>query len=174
MFKLRGYAIFLFLLIILSILFAACAIDGGDGVGGIRVDSDVLSSIIKDIKDREDSYLAEDGDVFWTASGSLWHATYECSHIADSKTIYHGSVEEAILEGKERACSRCFTTELDKAYAKLEGDPIKNGDVFFTRDGEVWHSDINCIHLNVNKTVYNASVEKAVELGKTRACEDCK
>lgn len=169
----RKYILCLILIIVI-LLCSSCSSRAEDGtLGGILVDSDVLSSIIKEIGDKEDSLLAADNDVFWTPSGTTWHATHKCSHIADSKTVYHGSVEEAMLEGKEKACSRCFLDEMDKIYEALLNAPVNEGDVFFTRNTDSWHEDINCACLHVNETIYNASIAKAEELGKV-ACEECK
>ena len=155
-------------------IFTSCASNQTENRSdGVLVDRNVLSSIIKDIEDKENSYLAEDGNVFWTASGQIWHASHECSYLANSKEILHGTVDEALLAGKERACTRCFTTDEDKAYAELEGKDIENGDVFFSREGNKWHTNINCSKLIGVEKIYNSSVEKALELGKTGACEEC-
>lgn len=140
---------------------------------GILVTDEVLSSIVKDMQDKGDSSLADDGDVFWTPSGKIWHKSSECSYLSSSKEIYHGSIEEAMLEGKERQCTKCFADETDKLYAELVGNPISANDVFFTRDGECWHTDINCSVISGALEVYNASVARAKELGKTVACEEC-
>ena len=78
---------------------------------GILANDEVVSSIKQEIEDRENSLLAVDGDVFWTPSGTNWHESYKCSYLSNSKTIYHGTVEEAKLEGKEKACERCSHSE---------------------------------------------------------------
>lgn len=163
----------IFCVLFLSIFVSCSYGETDDRNEGILVDRDVLSSIIKDEQDKENSLLANDGDVFWTPSGTIWHATYECSYLSTSKEIYHGSVEDAMLDGKERECSRCFSDDIDKAYSDLEGNPIEKNDVFFTKDDEKWHSDINCPHILGADNVYNASMEKAKELGKTVACDEC-
>ena len=78
---------------------------------GILANDEVVSSIKQEIEDRENSLLAVDGDVFWTPSGTNWHESYKCSYLTNSKTIYHGTVEEAKLEGKEKVCERCSHDE---------------------------------------------------------------
>ncbi len=157
---------------LLAICLSACAYsDGTDKKDGILLDGDVLSSIIKDAQDKENSLTANEGDVFWTSSGKIWHKSADCSYLSNSKEIYHGTVDEAMLEGKERACDRCFATEEDKIYLEIENEPIKNGDVFFTRDGASWHSDINCSAICGAEKIYNASPEKASALGKDNSCE---
>ena len=145
-----------------SLIFSSCSNgEDKDRNNGILLDENVLSSILKDIEDKKNSLLAEDGDVFWTPSGTLWHATYECSYLSKSKEIYHGSVDLAMLDGKERPCSRCFASEDDKLYAEIEGAPITESDVFFTKECDVWHYDINCQLICGAEKVYNASIEIA-------------
>lgn len=50
---------------------------------------------------------AENGEVFWTEGGEVWHLTENCSSLSRSKNILSGSVDDAIGAGKERACMRC-------------------------------------------------------------------
>lgn len=158
----------------LIMIFSSCNIqDEGGASGGILVNSDVLASIKQEAADRENSSLASSTDVFWTPSGSIWHKSYDCSFLANSKTIYHGSVDEAKLEGKERECSRCFLTDEDKLYAELEDNTIEHGDVFFIREENIWHTDINCSSILGADKVYNASIEEALELGKEMPCDKC-
>ena len=165
----------LIFLVIFAIAFPSCVYSTNlDKSTGVLVDRDVMSSILQDMEDKENSYLVEDGEVFWTPSGKIWHATYECSYLSNSKEIYHGSIEEAMLEGKERACTRCFATDLDKEYEKLKEEPIVDGDVFFTRNENEWHTSINCSKLRGAENIYNSSIEKAIELGKTMACDECR
>ena len=50
--------------------------------------------------------LSED-TVFWTAGGSVWHVTAECSALAKSKSVSSGTEEQAKQAGKSRVCKRC-------------------------------------------------------------------
>lgn len=50
--------------------------------------------------------LSED-TVFWTAGGSVWHVTAECSALAKSKSVLSGTEEQAKQAGKSRVCKRC-------------------------------------------------------------------
>ena len=50
--------------------------------------------------------LSED-TVFWTAGGSVWHVTAECSALAKSKSVSSGTEEQAKEAGKSRVCKRC-------------------------------------------------------------------
>ena len=45
--------------------------------------------------------------VFWTAGGSVWHVTAECSALAKSKSVSSGTEEQAQQAGKSRVCKRC-------------------------------------------------------------------
>ena len=45
--------------------------------------------------------------VYWTESGSVYHATDQCSSLKHSEKILHGSVEEALAAKKERPCKTC-------------------------------------------------------------------
>ena len=91
--------------IILCLILPSCNTEADDSrYTGIRADESIVSSIRQDIQDKEDSLLANDGDVFWTESGKLWHNSYKCSYLANSKTIIHGTIDEAKFEGKDKAC----------------------------------------------------------------------
>ena len=50
---------------------------------------------------------ATEETVYWTASGSVWHVTRECSALAKSKSVQAGAEADAIAAGKTRACKRC-------------------------------------------------------------------
>ncbi len=140
---------------------------------GMLANEEVVSSIRQDIQDKENSLKAGDGDVFWTESGKLWHETYECSYLKNSKTILHGTLEEAKLEGKEKACDRCSYSTLDSIYNSLVGNEYKTGDVFFTKDDSVWHTNINCCVILGAQKIYFADIDTAKTLGKTHSCSEC-
>ena len=155
-------------------IFSSCKNDKLSANGGILLDKYVLSSILKENEDRENSLMANDGDVFWTPSGKIWHASSDCSYLSNSKEIIHGTPDEARLAGKTGECSKCFLSDEDKQYEKLEGNPIEKSDVFFTKEGNAWHTDINCPKISGAEKIYNASIAKAKQLGKTHSCDECK
>ena len=165
--------IVLYLLVLCFLASCSQSINSGRNTG-ILADDEAVSSIRQEIADKENSLLAAEGDVFWTPSGSLWHATYECGYLKNSKTIYHGTVEEAKREGKQSACERCSKSGVDGIYEQLDGNEIKSGDVFFTKDGEAWHCDINCEALIGAEKIYYGSEQTAKTLGKSDSCEKCK
>ena len=53
-----------------------------------------------------------DGDVsssdvvFWTKNGEVWHLSENCRHLKKS-TVISGTLDEAMEQGKKRACSSC-------------------------------------------------------------------
>ncbi len=160
--------------IIFCLIFISCSQSNEETrYTGMLANESVVSSIRQDIQDRENSLLANDGDVFWTESGKLWHESCDCSYLANSKTILHGTVEEAKLAGKEKACERCASGDNESIYEELEGREYQAGDVFFTKDGAVWHTDINCALIVGAQNVYFADVSTAKLLGKSQACSEC-
>ena len=140
---------------------------------GILANNKVVSPIKQEIEDRENLLLANKDDVFWTPSGTIWHASYECSYLANSKIIYHGTVEEAKLEGKKRFCERCSGEDNNAIYEKLAQNEIKSGDVFFIKNSDTWHKDLNCENILGSQKIYFASIEVAKSLGKIYSCEKC-
>lgn len=141
---------------------------------GILANDEAVSSVKQELEDMKNSILANDGNVFWTPSGTIWHGSLDCSYLANSKTIYHGTVEEAKLEGKERACEKCAKTNVDRIYESLEKNEIHSGDVFFTRNGESYHQNINCEEILGADKIYYSDIETAENLGKSDSCDKCK
>lgn len=159
---------------IIVLLLSACAIDNDDlRYTGVLANDEVVSSIKQEMADKENSLLANKNDVFWTESGKLWHKSCECSYLANSKTILHGTIEEAKFEGKEKACERCSTGITDSIYDSLENNEYKQGDVFFIKEDDVWHIDINCDVIVGAQKIYFADEETAKMLGKTTPCGEC-
>jgi hypothetical protein len=58
-------------------------------------------------------------------------------------------------------------------YEELEGREYQAGDIFFTKDGAVWHTDINCKIIVGAQKIYFADVSTAKSLGKSQACSEC-
>lgn len=157
-----------------SLLFSSCNSKSYDErYTGVLADENVVSSIRQEMKDKENSLLANEDDVFWTESGKIWHKSYKCSYLANSKKILHGSIEEAKFEGKEKACEKCSSGTMDSIYESLENNEYKEGDVFFTKDDTVWHTDLNCSVIVGAQKVYFANEATAKFLGKTTHCTEC-
>ena len=60
-----------------------------------------------EISDTEDPSEEEELVVYWTKNGSVWHIYSDCGHLANSKEILSGSVNEALEAGKSGICSSC-------------------------------------------------------------------
>ena len=45
--------------------------------------------------------------VYWVPNGSVYHSWEGCSSLRNSITIYYGTIDEAIDEGKTRGCHQC-------------------------------------------------------------------
>jgi hypothetical protein len=67
------------------------------------------TSAVKDalVAFREGASAPTEESVFWTKSGSVFHMDPLCRHLAKAKEIYYGTEEDAVHEGKERACTAC-------------------------------------------------------------------
>ncbi|MBQ8213728.1 MAG: hypothetical protein IJZ80_06940, partial [Clostridia bacterium] len=44
---------------------------------------------------------------YYTETGSVWHASTDCSYLKNADHILQGTPEGAELAGKARPCSRC-------------------------------------------------------------------
>lgn len=62
------------------------------------------SSLNNSNKSHRKSGKVKKGTVYWTPSGSVYHASVNCPTLSRSKTILSGSVAES---GKSRSCQRC-------------------------------------------------------------------
>ena len=54
-----------------------------------------------------ESEVEEDLRVYWSKSGSVWHASPTCSHLSKSNAVYYGTLDEAKSAGKSRCCATC-------------------------------------------------------------------
>ena len=48
-----------------------------------------------------------DNKVYWTASGTVYHAFVDCGHLHNSTDLFDGSTTAAIENGKTRMCKSC-------------------------------------------------------------------
>lgn len=62
-------------------------------------------------KNEEDTPLFAEADAartcYYTAGGSVWHYDSACASLVHSENVRSGTVEQAMLDGKTRACARC-------------------------------------------------------------------
>ena len=137
--------------------------------------------------------------VFWLEGGSVWHLSRSCSTVkkADSSKVKSGSVQDALNDGKERACKICGTnsnytgivgtsTEIDTEELNIESESVTekyqkeytdDGEliVFWLESGKVWHESRSCSSLsrsNPDKLIQGSAAE-AVAAGKERVCKNC-
>lgn len=162
-------------LILLSVAVQACTLGGEDKNTGIRADASAVSSVRAELEDKKNSLLAADGDVFWTASGKLWHSTYSCTYISRSKDIIHGSLDDALLAGKTEACTRCATQSggNESIWESLESREPAEGDVFFVRESTIYHRSADCKELFGNEKICSGSRAVAYALGAVDECPLC-
>lgn len=166
--------ILIFVCLTLGMLLPSCA-SKGERNTGIRADADAVSSVREEIENKKNSLLAAEGDVFWTESGTLWHSTYTCSYIRNSKNIMHGSTDEALLAGKTGACSRCAAASADgeEIWKTLEEREAQTGDVFFVRDGSCYHRTRECAELDGESAICSGNLALARTLGFSDECPIC-
>ena len=81
--------------------------------GGKPVTSERLAAVSADVFAPETVYdlsdpipLAE-GQVCWTAGGSVYHVYADCRYLKNVRSLYTGTSEQAVREGKEKLCSAC-------------------------------------------------------------------
>ncbi len=66
-------------------------------------------------------------DVFWTAFGHKYHTYEDCHTIANSTSVYNGSVTAAIDNGCSELCYYCAKRAEKEENLKLEGLNIEEG-----------------------------------------------
>ncbi|MBO4869665.1 MAG: hypothetical protein J5585_08140 [Clostridia bacterium] len=57
--------------------------------------------------------------VYWTESGTVYHAFEDCSHLNHSKELFEGTSTTAIEQGKTRICKTC-EQRAEKEAAKVD------------------------------------------------------
>jgi len=124
------------LLVVLVLLFDSCTHET-DELGGVKVTPEMLESVSRSIAEASESEppvatpmlttftnydtqtILSDVEVsesietsipnivYWTESGTVYHFKQDCGTLRHSQNILEGSIEEAILAKKERACKSC-------------------------------------------------------------------
>ena len=125
-FKISVYVVWCFALIGLMI---SCGSHPAD-LGGVPVTPEMLESVSRSIAEMntteptdqvvhmESSEQTEASDqesteavipdiVYWTENGTVYHMDKQCNTLRHSEHILQGSIEEALLAKKERACKSC-------------------------------------------------------------------
>ena len=85
--------------------------------GAASADYDPISA---EEKDAAESDITD--DVYWSTFGRKYHVDLDCQAIANSATVYQGTVTEAIESGRSSLCSFCAHRhpELDTGELKIE------------------------------------------------------
>lgn len=155
----------------------------------VKVNGSVISSVSKEVESKTDP-LSDDieGCVFWTKSGAFWHTSIDCHYLSRSKTIIHGTVEDAMFAGKSSICSSCSKRSSDssddKDTEKLNEDGSENitnesgveeasEKFFWVKSGKVYHKSANCRYISNSENVICGTEKEAKESGKERICSAC-
>ncbi len=64
--------------------------------------------------------------VYWTASGTVYHAYNDCSHLNNTVELLTGTSASAIENGKTRLCKTCEARALRKAETPVENVPAES------------------------------------------------
>lgn len=110
---------------LLLLLFLLCSCGKGEGDvwhNGRELTKDEIEALWERQNEtsemREDLIAFREGEtapnaesVFWSKSGSVFHLDALCHHLAKAVGVYYGSEEDAVTQGKERACTACGIQE---------------------------------------------------------------
>ncbi len=84
-----------------------------------------------------------DGNVYWTQFGKCYHLTEECGSLANSATLYKGTVDQAFEAKRSKPCSFCASEEAIAAYNEERDsylDDASASDIFDLAD-DIFASD---------------------------------
>ncbi|NLM01147.1 MAG: hypothetical protein GX220_06820 [Treponema sp.] len=91
---------------------------------------------------------------------------------ADKKTKTIAAIVAAVALAIAGVSSYDFNPVSQEDLARAEAY-FQNTDVFYTKNGKVYHSHADCGYLKNSKEVFEAKVSKAFEENKTRLCKSC-
>lgn len=172
------------ILLTVSLYFVGCA-DAKTYSNTVRVNGSVISSVSKEVESKTDPSSDDmEGCVFWTKSGTFWHTSITCHYLSRSKTIIHGTVEDAMFAGKSGICSACSKRSDGNGIELLDEDDGKeptNQDIveetseifFWVKAGKVYHKSADCRYISNSENVICGTEEEAKESGKERICSVC-
>ena len=157
----------------------------------------IFASVTVDEIDKYPSDTDEAGNeiVYWLKGGEVWHSSKFCGSIsrAEPDSVFQGSVSDAVIAGKKRACKTCsdgeefdYVVTSDETFNEntdtisesaqesvivIDADTI----VYWLKNGSVWHLDSSCRSLSgSNKSsVISGSLKEAYSQGKERGCKNC-
>lgn len=157
----------------------------------------IFASVTYDELDKYPSDTDEAGNeiVYWLKGGEVWHSSKFCGSIsrAEPDSVLQGTISEAIVAGKKRACKTCsdgdesdYVVTSDETYYDntdtisetapesvlvIDADTI----VYWLKSGSVWHLDKSCRSLSGSdkSSVISGALKEAYSQGKERGCKNC-
>lgn len=172
------------ILLTVALQFVGCA-DAKTYGNTVRVNGSVISSVSKEVESKTDPFSDDmEGCVFWTKSGTFWHTSISCHYLSRSKTIIHGTVEDAMFAGKSGICSTCSKRSDGNGIELLDEDDGKgptdqdaveevSEKFFWVKSGKVYHKSADCRYISNLENVICGTEKEAKESGKERACSVC-
>ena len=163
------------------------------------IDSIIDAATVEEIEKYPiETDLNGDLIVYWLPTGSVWHASKNCSSVSGADNALSGSITNAVSAGKKRPCKNCAedidyaaVTEVDAQTSEYsEGDTSVEQKqnkypkdysadgillVYWTKSGTVWHESASCPSLaNTDKeNILCGNSDEAIVAGKERACKKC-
>lgn len=114
-----------------------------------------------------------DKNIIFTASATgSYKIQAEHNGIKSNKLVIKVEDKKAIAEAqaKKEAEEKAAKKAAEEAESQQQSQADIGGIVYWTPNGEVYHSTPNCPSLSRSKTIYNGSV---AESGKSRPCKNC-
>ena len=84
--------------------------------GALSIDYDPISA-----EEKASAESLIEGDVYWTAFGKKYHIDEDCQALANSNTLYAGSVTDAIEANRTALCAFCARNHEIEGELKIEG-----------------------------------------------------
>lgn len=81
-------------------------------------------------------------------------------------------IKNEILSGATEEETEEKTTE-ENTNSANENNEEKDGVVYWTESGSVWHESATCSHLKNSSKIVSGSVADAQKAGKSKACSRC-
>ena len=83
--------------------------------GALSIDYDPISA-----EEKASAENLIEGDVYWTAFGKKYHTHDDCQALANSDTLYAGSVTDAIEASRTTLCAFCARNDGIEGELKIE------------------------------------------------------
>lgn len=140
--------------------------------GVASYDFDPLSA-----EDKENAMSAIEGDVYWSPFGKVYHTDPDCHTLNQSDELKMGTVDQAMADGRTRLCSYCAKRDGIEGVRTDNVDvsdyEVEAADVFWAKEGDVYHFDSECATLENVEELVTGSVEDAAAVAHTVPCTVC-